>query len=146
MGIPDPHSDPQFYEGVPLRRFVAFWIDTGVILVLWVVGGTALAVVTFGLGVALIPLLLVATAFLYRWILLAQTSATLGMRLTGIEIRDASGNRVTPPLAALHTVGFMISLGFLPLAIIGWILMANSPTRQTLHDIVFGTVAINRPD
>ena len=146
MGIPDPHSDPQFYAGVPLRRLVAFLIDTAIILGLWFVGAVVLAAVTLGAGVVLFPILFLGTAFAYRWLLLARNSATIGMRLTGIEIRDANGDSLTNPLAAFHTIGFMVTLGFLPLAIIGWFLMATSPTRQALHDIVFGTVAINRPD
>lgn len=146
MGIPDPLRDPQFYQGVPLRRLVAFLIDSVVILLLWFVGAIVVSVFTLGLGTVLLPFLLFATTFAYRWLLLGRTSATVGMRLTGIEIRDANGERLSQHLAALHTVGFMVTLGFLPLAIIGWIIMASSPSRQALHDLPFGTVAINRPD
>ncbi|MFK7943333.1 MAG: RDD family protein [Paracoccaceae bacterium] len=146
MSIPDPHRDPQFYQGVPLRRFVAFWIDTIAILLLWFVGAVLLAAVTLGLATPLFPVLFVGTAFAYRWLLLSRISATLGMQLTGIEVRDNQGERMTPTVAALHTIGFMVTLTFLPLAILGWILMANSPTRQALHDSIFGTVVINRPD
>lgn len=145
MGIPDPTRDPQFYQGVPMRRLVAFLIDTVIIVVIWAVGWFVLTLVTLGFGAFLGPLLFVGTSFAYRWLLLVQRSATLGMRLTGIEVREATGALLTPPLAALHTVGFMVSLGFLPLAIIGWILMATSPTRQALHDMICGTVVINRP-
>ena len=31
-GLPDPERDRQFYEGVPARRLVAFFIDTVVIV------------------------------------------------------------------------------------------------------------------
>lgn len=146
MGIPDPHRDPQFYQGVPLRRLVAFGIDTVIILLLWFVGAVVISAVTLGLGTVLLPLLLFVTAFAYRWLLLARTSATVGMRLTGIEIRDANGDPLNETLAALHTGAFMVTLGLLPLAIIGWLIMTSSPTRQVLHDLPFGTVAINRPD
>lgn len=146
MGIPDPDRDPQFYQGVPTRRFVAFLIDTAAILAIWAVGGLLIVVLTFGLALALLPLLFMGTAFVYRWLLLARGSATLGMRMTGIEVRDTLGNHLNPPLAALHTAGFMVTVTFLPLGIVGWILMAGSPTRQALHDIMLGTVVINRPD
>lgn len=145
MGIPDPVTDPQFYVGVPLRRLVAFVIDTIVIFVLFFVGLVIVAAVTLGIGTLLAMPLFFATAFFYRWMLLTRNSATLGMTLTGIEVRDALGNPLSPTLAALHTAGFMVSIGFLPLAIVGWILMANSPTRQAIHDQLLGTVVINRP-
>lgn len=145
MGIPDPHHDLQFYQGVALRRFIAFLIDTAVIMALWFVGAVVLAALTLGLGIALIGPLLFLTGFLYRWLLLARRSATLGMTLTGIEVRSAQGALLTQGEAAIHTLGFMVTLMFLPLAIIGWILMATSPEGRALHDLPLGTVVINRP-
>lgn len=145
MGIPDPHRDPQFYQGVPLRRFVAFLIDTAVITVLCLLGAIILVLFTFGLGAVLLPLAFVGTAFVCRWLPLSRNSATLGMVLTGVEVRDARGDYLTPQLAALHTAAFMGTLMFLPLAIIGWIMMAGSPTRRALHDTFLETVVINKP-
>ena len=36
-GLPDPVRDAQFYEGVPMRRLVAFLIDLAIILAIDVV-------------------------------------------------------------------------------------------------------------
>ena len=145
MTIPDPHTDPQFYEGVPLRRLVAFVIDTVAILLLWLIGVFVLAAVTLGLGAFLAPLLFFATGFAYRWLTLSQRSATPGMMLTGIEIRDARGEPLDQTTAFMHTLIYAVTLLFLPLAIIGWILMASSPYRRMMHDTMTGAVAINRP-
>lgn len=145
---PDPVLDVQFYEGVPARRLVAFCIDAAIVLILWLAVlllGTVLTVVTLGLGAPLALLAASATDFLYRWLLLAEGSATLGMRLTGIELRDARGRRLDPVTAFLHVTGFYVSLFFLPLLVLGWILMAASPHRRLLHDALLGTVVINRP-
>lgn len=145
---PDPVLDSQFYDGVPARRMVAFCIDVVVVFALWLVVlllGLILTVVTLGIGAPLAALAASVTDFLYRWMLLAQGSATPGMRLTGIEIRDAAGRRLDPVTAFLHVAGFYVSLFFLPLLVIGWVLMAASPHRRLLHDAVLGTVAINRP-
>jgi uncharacterized RDD family membrane protein YckC len=145
---PDPVLDSQFYDGVPTRRFVAFCIDVVVVFAIWLVVlvlGLVLTVVTLGLGAPLAALAASVTDFLYRWFLLAEGSATLGMRLTGIELRGAAGRRLDPVTAFLHVAGFYVSLVFLPLLVIGWILMAASPHRRLLHDTVLGTVAINRP-
>lgn len=148
MAAPDPVLDSQFYAGVPTRRFVAFCIDVVIVFVVWVavlLVGLALTVVTLGLGAPIAVLAASVTDFLYRWLTLAEGSATLGMRLTGIEIRDGTGSRLDPVMAFLHVGGFYVSLFFVPLLVIGWILMAATPHRRMLHDIVLGTVAINRP-
>lgn len=148
MGVPDPVRDSQFYDGVPLRRFVAFCIDLGVIVALWcvvLVIGLVLTIITFGVGTPLAVLLFSLTGFLYRWIMLTERSATLGMILTGIEVRDATGNPLGPLVAFLHVGGFYVSVFLTPLLVIGWFLMATSPYRRLLHDLVLGTVVINRP-
>lgn len=148
MAAPDPVLDSQFYDGVPARRLVAFCIDVVVVFVIWcavLLLGLVLTVVTLGLGAPLAALAASVTDFLYRWILLAEGSATLGMRLTGIEVRDSVGRRLDPMMAFLHVGGFYVTLFFLPLLVIGWVLMAATPHRRLLHDMALGTVAINRP-
>ena len=148
MGVPDPQTDPQFYAGVPMRRFMAFLIDFAIILVLLMVVaiiGVILTALTFGLGGPLAFLAGALTGFVYRWMLLTHRSATVGMMMTGIEIRDAEGRKMTQGSAFLHTICFHATFLFPPLAIIGWILMATSPHRRLMHDLFLGTVAINRP-
>ena len=77
--------------------------------------------------------------------MLWQRSATLGMLATGIEVRDRNGEKCDPTTAFLHSFLFIASLYFLPVAIVGWILMASSPHRQAIHDLMLKTVVINRP-
>ena len=148
MRVPDPLHDRQFYEGVPMRRLVAFFIDLGVILVLWcvvLVVGLLVSILTLGLGTPLAAAVFAATGFLYRWVMLAERSATIGMLITGIEVRDAGGDRLNPVIAFLHVAGFYASVFLTPLLVIGWFLMLSSPYRRLLHDLVLGTVVINRP-
>lgn len=148
MGIPDPHRDQQFYNGVPLRRFVAFWIDFVVILVLFVpvlIIGAAVTVMTLGLAAPFLMLFFTITGFLYRWAMLRTRSATLGMALTGIEVRDRNGDKCDNSIAFMHTVGFFVTFLAPPLLVIGWLMMANSPHRRVMHDLFIGTVVINRP-
>lgn len=148
MGVPDPVRDSQFYQGVPVRRLVAFCIDLLVIIGLWcvvLVLGLLISVLTLGLGTPLAVAVFAATGFLYRWVMLAERSATIGMILTGIEVRDAAGERLNPILAFLHVAGFYLSVFVTPLLVIGWFLMATSPYRRLLHDLALGTVVINRP-
>ncbi len=148
MGVPDPVRDSQFYEGVPMRRLVAFCIDVFVVLALWcivLIFGLLISVLTLGLAAPLAVAVFAAADFLYRWAMLAERSATVGMLVTGIEVRDATGDRLNPVMAFLHVAGFYVSVFVTPLIVIGWLLMASSPLRRLLHDLVIGTVVINRP-
>ena len=145
MGIPDPIRDSQFYEGVPLRRLAAFVIDFIVIMILTFVAMLVVALMTLGLGTPLVFLVLTLTGFLYRWLLLKHRSATIGMIMTGIEIRRADGEKMDSASAFLHTLGFLVTFFFIPLLFIGWFLMMSDPHRRTLHALVLGSVAINRP-
>jgi uncharacterized RDD family membrane protein YckC len=148
MGIPDPLEDSQFYQGVVTRRLVAFCIDLLVVLLLWcivLVVGLLVTVLTLGLATPLALAVFGAADFLYRWAMLAARSATLGMLATGIEVRDADGTRLNPIVAFLHVSGFYLSVFVTPLLVIGWFLMASTPHRRMLHDLVLGTVVINRP-
>lgn len=149
MGIPDPIKDAQFYAGVPVRRLTAFGADLAAIVAIWLlvlVLGSILVVLTAGLAAPLAFLGFAATGFLYRWLFLCQRSATPGMRVTGIEVRDASGAPLSPSLAFLHTAGFYVTLFFPPLLIISWLLLLGSAHRRALHDLPLGTVVINRPN
>ena len=148
MGVPDPRTDPQFYDGVPLRRLIAFLLDTLVIMILWFVVlflGLMVSALTAGLAIPVMIVILTFTGLIYRWIMLWQRSATLGMMAVGVEVRDAQGEKCSPGIAFLHSIAFLVTLYFLPLAIIGWILMASSPHRRTMHDLMLGAVVINRP-
>jgi len=148
MAVPDPERDPQFYDGVPLRRLVAFVIDSVLILLLmWVIGlvGMLVGVLTLGLALPVFAVLFMSAGFFYRWLLIAQQSATIGMAMTGIELRRADGERLDGVTAFLHTGGFYVCLAVFVLMIASIVIMFGSAHRRMLHDLVLGTVMINRP-
>lgn len=149
MIAPDPIHDSQFYEGVRLRRLVAFCIDLVIIFALWcgvLLFGLILTLATLGLAAPLLVAVTSATDFLYRWLMLTRYSATIGMRLTGIEIRDSNGRRLDPGSAFLHVAGFYITIFFLPLLLISLVMMTVSAHRRMVHDLALGAVVINRPE
>lgn len=148
MDIPDPHRDPQFYQGVPLRRLVAFAVDIVIVLFLMMCVAFVGGALTLGAIVFAGPLLIFmfsATGFIYRWIMLVQRSATVGMMMTGIQVRDGSGDPMGKLSAFIHTAGFYATFFFLPLLFIGWFLMFTSPHKRAMHDLILGSVVINRP-
>ncbi|MGI1663230.1 RDD family protein [Palleronia sp. KMU-117] len=139
-GLPDPIVQAEFYQDVPVKRLIAWVADTVAIVALTAV------VVLFTAFTALffLPLAFLAVGFLYRWVTLANRSATPGMRLVAIEIRAGDGGRLDPTLAGLHTLGYTVSMAIFPLQLISIALMLMTERRQGLTDHVLGTAALNR--
>lgn len=138
--LPDPYHQAEFYADVPMKRLMAFVVDTVVLLIV----AAALVVFTFGLAAIFIVPVWWLLNLAYRTITLANGSATLGMRLFAIEFRNARGARFDQTEAFLHTLGFMFSFTFFPVQILSMILMANTARAQGLTDHLMGSVAINR--
>ena len=138
--LPDPETQPDFYADVPIKRLVAFVIDT---LISFLIALLILPFTAF-LGIFFFAILMSCAGFVYRVVTLATGSATWGMRLVSIEMRDRAGQRFDLATAFLHTVGFYISCAIFPLQLISIILMLTTSRAQGLSDHLLGSVAINR--
>ncbi len=136
----DPINQPQFYRDVPMKRALAWAVDTLLILAL------SLVVLPFTAFTAIFfyPLFLLVVGFLYRWFTIAGGSATWGMRLMSIEFRDDAGRRLDSSQALLHTIGYSLSWAFLPVQAVSAILMMTSAHGQGLTDMMLGTTAMNK--
>ncbi len=139
--LPDPLDHAEFYDGVTLKRGLAWIVD--VILVSLITAGVV--VLTLFTGLFILPVIFLAVDFLYRWVALARKSATPGMRMTGILFLDRSGQRLDPGTALLHTIGYYLSGLTLLAQLLSIGLMFISARGQGLTDHILGTVAINRP-
>jgi len=144
-GLPDPDRDAQFYEGVPLRRFAAWLVDLAIVLLAGVPLALLFGLLTLGFGFALFPVIVGATAFLYRVLTLAGDSATWGMRFTGLEFRRHDGTRFDLPFALLHTAITAVCFGAFVLQLVSCGTILWTRYRQSIADIILGTTAINRP-
>ena len=139
-GLPDPDRQSEFYADVPVKRLVAWLIDSVLIGLL-----TALVVVfTVGLALLFIPFVFLVVGFAYRWLTIARDSATPGMRLTAIELRSGDGARLDGTTAGLHTLGYTLSVAIFPLQLVSIVMMLMTPRKQGLTDHLLGTAAINR--
>ena len=138
--LPQPETHPEFYADTVSKRFFAWVIDVLLISIV------TMSVVPFTAFTALffLPLLYASISFLYRWWSLAARSATPGMRLTSIELRQANGSRLDVATAFLHTAGYFVSLAIFPLQLISIVLMLMSGRRQGLTDHILSVAAINR--
>lgn len=139
-GLPDPDTDPQFYDGVTARRFFAWIIDVVVVWGLFVVA----TIMTFGIALFLLPLFAVLD-FTYRTLSLSGRSATWGMRLMGIELRDGFGERFGIGQAIVHTALYTVSLMFVLSHAVSILLMLVTSRGQALHDLPMRSTAINTP-
>ncbi|WP_037309750.1 RDD family protein [Ruegeria halocynthiae] len=138
--LPDPNSQPEFYQSVSMKRFIAWLFDIAFISLLC----TAALLLTLGMGFFILALIYAVISFIYRVVTISNGSATLGMRFMGIELRDAFGARMDTGKAVAHTAGYFVSMAFPVLQIISVIMMMTSARCQGLTDTFLGTVMINR--
>ena len=138
--LPDPATQPEFYQDVAMKRLFAWLVDTVLIVLLciFILPFTAFT------GIFYFPLLVALVGFAYRVITLANGSATLGMRLFAIEFRRGDGARFDLGIAFAHTLGLTVSFAVFPLQLISIVLMATTARGQGLSDHVLSSVAINR--
>lgn len=139
--LPDPGLQPEFYASVPVKRFLAWLVDT----LLIGISGLLLLPFTAFLAVFFLPLFYLVVGFAYRTLTLAAWSATPGMALMSVELRRHDGHRFDTTHALLHTLGFSVSVAFVLPQVISIILMLTGWRRQGLTDVILGTAAINRP-
>ena len=144
-GLPHPTLDARFYAGVPARRLAAFLIDAVAAVLIGVVVAAAFGVVTLGVGFLAFAPAMGLTGFLYRWLSIAQWSATPGMLVAGIELRGYGGARLDAAEAFAHTALFSLMTLFVLPQLLSAAVMATSPIGRGFHDMALGTAAINRP-
>ncbi|MEP3636297.1 MAG: RDD family protein [Paracoccaceae bacterium] len=140
MNLADPVKQPQFYASVAPKRFVAWIIDTVLIVILCAI----IVPFTAFTGLFFLPFLFLVVGFLYRVVTIRSGSATWGMRFMSIEFRSIDGGRFDLSLAFWHTVGFTISWSVFPLQLISVASMLISERGQGLSDHLLGTTVLNR--
>ena len=139
-GLPDPVREAAFYDGVAVKRGLAWVVDVVLISILTaiLVPLTAFTALFFLAG------LWGVVSFLYRWATIATGSATWGMRLMAIELRERDGGRLSGGTALAHTIGYTVSLLVAPLQLISVLLMVLRGQGQGLTDLILGTAMVNR--
>ncbi len=139
-GLPDPDTHGGFYSGTSSKRLVAWIVDTILIVMISLV---AIPLTAF-VGLFFFALLFLGASFIYRTASIAAWSATPGMILMGIELRNARGERFDAGTAAAHTMLYLVMMSFFVLQAVSILLMLLNARGQGLHDMLLGTAAINR--
>ena len=138
--LPDTIAQAAFYETVPTNRLFAWILDAAIILEI------CLVVLPFTgfLGIFFWPLMWLVVGFAYRTITIANLSATWGMRLVSIELRNRTGAPLDLTKAILHTLGYTISIGIFLLQAVSIVLICASMRGQSIIDHVLGAVMLNK--
>lgn len=139
--LPDPATHPAFYEGVAVKRLLAWLVDTVLIGVI----AAIIASIPLFLLWFVFPLVFLVVSLIYRIGSIRAYSATPGMRLFNVELRTHEGQLMDGATAALHTIGFMIASAFFIPQVVSVFLMLMTERGQGLHDMFTGVVAINTP-
>lgn len=144
-GEPNPIDAPEYFAGIPFKRVAAYIVDMFVIAIF----AAAVAIIAFvpvvlTLGmlkpfvvgiVALIPLS-------YHTLMIGgDRSATVGMRLLGIEVRTMDGAEPGYVVALIQTVLFYVTISLTTWLILLVALFNNR--HRTLHDFLCGTLIVN---
>jgi uncharacterized RDD family membrane protein YckC len=142
---PDPLAHPEYYENIVVRRAVAYLVDVLVVTGLLIAIKAAMAIVgvmTFGLLAGPLAPLLALVPLAYHTLMIGgPDSATLGMRLFGLEVRTWTGGRPSYPQALIMTAVFYSTVWLTGFAVL--LVALFNQRRRTLHDILCGTIVIN---
>ena len=139
--VPSAAESRAAYAGF-WRRFAAYVVDYIVVFA----GSAALVLIASVTG--LLPdgaprwsAIVLAGYFLYCTLLESSSSqATLGKRAFGLTVTSVRGERIGFARAAIRFVAKLLSLFTL---CIGYLLIALTPRRQALHDLIAGTVVVD---
>jgi uncharacterized RDD family membrane protein YckC len=146
----DPVANPELFEGVLVRRSIAFLIDIIIIAIPVLLAALFVFVfglITLGLGWVLFKLLWPATviwAVVYYGLTFGSAaSATIGMRIMDLEMRTWYGAPAYFVLGAVHGLLYWVTISFLtPLVLL---VAFFNERRRLLHDMLVGTIVINAP-
>ncbi len=143
--IHDPLVHPRLYEGVAVRRTLAFFVDmilVGILIFMASIAAIVLSIMSFGL--LAIPAVVFGTmviGVLYDVFTIGgPASATPGMRLFGLKVINWSGGRPDTLQAFLMSALFWAIHG-----ITGWlavIVVFLNPRWRCAHDFLAGTVVV----
>jgi uncharacterized RDD family membrane protein YckC len=141
---PDTTSRPDLYDGLLIRRSLAFlvdWVLLGIVYFVFYILALFLGVFTLGMATPLIVMVVPLIPALYVTATLGDAAcATPGMRLMDVQMRGFDGSQPGYARAFLLAVFFYITCSLTS----GLVLIVGffSDRRRLLHDMLTGLVAV----
>lgn len=142
---PEPMARPDLYDGVVLRRSMAYLIDCAILFLIGlalIIALSIFGIITFGLGFHLFPLLSIMPIAYSTVLIGGSDSATFGMRLMNVEVRSWSGERPNMVQALVMTLLFYGTIAITWL--FGLLVVFFNARRRTAHDFLAGTLLVRR--
>lgn len=144
--LPDPGTAPELFDGVLLRRSVAFIIDTlilGFIATILLFIGTIAGFLTFGLAWLSLPIVIpLAILGYYAATLGSPMRATVGMSLMDVVLVPARGYPLDGWKILIHPIVFWITVWVAwPISLF---VALVTPRQQMVQDLVAGTLMLRR--
>jgi uncharacterized RDD family membrane protein YckC len=142
---PDPIARPDFYDGVVLRRSIAYLIDGFILFLIGIIltiGLSIFGIITFGLGFHLFPLLSIVPIAYSTLLIGGPHSATFGMRLMDVQVRSWGGERPNLLQALVMTLLFYATIAIT--WFFGLLVVFFNSRHRTAHDFLAGTVVVRR--
>lgn len=140
MSLPDPTYDPEFYDHLLPKRFLAWVVDLVITLLL-----VLIAIIATGfLGLFIFPVLWTAVAVGYRTVMLTRYGATAGMMIASLQWLNLDGERPEAVIAAWHSFIYAVCMAMMAPQIVSVTMMLTTPYRQGLNDWILRTTIINR--
>ncbi|MEO0990782.1 MAG: RDD family protein [Pseudomonadota bacterium] len=139
QGLPDPETHDAFYADLPTKRLLAWVVDSLAIALLTLL----LLPLTLFTAFFFLPFFWLLVGLAYRIVTLTNRSATPGMRMMSVEIRQGDGSALDLGTATVHTILYALFSGFFLIQLVSIVLMLTTERRQGLPDMILGTSAIN---
>ncbi len=144
--LPDPHTAPELFEELLVRRAVAYVIDLVILAAITfatLIAGIVAGVVTLGAAFFALPFAIpIAIALYYGATLGSVKRATIGMRIMDIVLTPTRGAPLNGIRAFIHPVVFWLTWWFL--TPFSFLFALFSPRRELLHDLIVGTLMVRR--
>jgi uncharacterized RDD family membrane protein YckC len=133
-------------SGVLVPRVVAYVVDLFIVgvlsLVVWISVGF-LGLITFGLGWLLLPIVGICTAMAYAAITIGGINqATIGMRVSGVEVERSDGGPPDGISAAAHCLLFYVATFTVGLLVVNLLISLLRSDRRMGHDLLTGLVIV----
>jgi uncharacterized RDD family membrane protein YckC len=140
--VSGPTLRAESFDGVRRRRAIALCLDVVLVSIIAALIWCALAVLTFGLSIVLLPPIFPLVAFFYNGLTVSGwRMATPGMRAMDLEMRmQDTGGRVPFINAAAQALFFYLSW-MLPAV---FLVTLVDREKRFLHDILAQVVVIRR--
>jgi len=136
---PEALRDPALYDGVPLRRVIAYAVDVLILAVIGLAIGIVLWIltfITFGLLGPIAAIVGTLLPFAYHTYFIGRNGATPGMAWLGLEVRTWTGGPPDFVRAGIMTAVFYVTV--FPTAGLILLVVLLDDRNRTLHDMLSG--------